>query len=136
LVEGVTEHGLPVLVATFNAGASWTTVYQGDEGGTWSDLHLLSPRVGLATLAFADPRSGRLTGTLLATSDGGRTWTTVSKGAAGELTDLKFLSPQVGFAILASVTSGPGDFVTGTFQATANGGRTWRPVELKRLGQA
>jgi hypothetical protein len=65
--------------------------------------------IGGTLIAFAVGK-----GTILATSDGGRTWARVWRGAR-ELRDVDFVSAQTGWAL--------GD---GLLLATTDGGRSWQ----------
>jgi hypothetical protein len=62
------------------------------------------------------------TGTILATSNGGRTWARVWQGAQ-ELRDLDFVSAQTGWAL--------GD---GILLGTVDGGQHWHPLGQPRVG--
>ena len=70
---------------------------------------------GLGAVTFANAQDGFVggMGVILATTDGGGTWTRQWTGAA-TITALDFVSPQVGWAV-----------GTDTLLATSNGGQTW-----------
>jgi photosystem II stability/assembly factor-like uncharacterized protein len=74
--------------------------------------------------------------TLLATTDGGRTWTAVAKGLPASA-HLQFVTAQVGFATIEGGTC-PHGLCPGYVIATTDGGRTWAirysgPVEIASI---
>ncbi|HWD08060.1 MAG TPA: hypothetical protein VHA57_03090, partial [Actinomycetota bacterium] len=67
----------PELVASFNDGATWETVYQPLAGGSgFTDLGFTTAAQGVAVEVANGPL-----GTLLMTHDGGHTWTPVTFGS-------------------------------------------------------
>jgi hypothetical protein len=73
VAAGSTPDGTPVLVATFDAGASWTTVARGPANGSWEDLGFTSASQGVVIEVGSDAQ----TAGLLMTLDGGHRWSPV-----------------------------------------------------------
>ncbi len=73
VVAGTTNDGAAVLLATFDTGATWTTVKQAGNG-RWTDVGFTSTDQGVAVDIPADARAGAL----LMTLDGGHTWNAVA----------------------------------------------------------
>lgn len=121
-----------------------------DGGRTWS-LEPLTRNgkaltVGLSAVSFVNPRDGwavgsRITGptatgiqthpVILATTDGGRSWTVQNLPAAvatGTLAGVSFVNPRDGWAV------GVNDHPPGALiLATVNGGRTWVAQKAPRF---
>jgi hypothetical protein len=70
VVAGRTEGGADVLVATFDGGATWTTVHTVDGDRSWNDLGFTSATQGVVV----EISSAGDTGSLLMTLDAGHTW--------------------------------------------------------------
>jgi hypothetical protein len=66
--------GAPVLVATFDGGATWGSVAQYPGPGRWLELGFTSPTQGVAVTY----QSAGQNGTLRMTYDGGHTWNAVT----------------------------------------------------------
>lgn len=62
--------GTASLQANLHAGSTWTRVYRGQSGQSWTDLAFTGPSQGVAVAVQANPHVG----SLLMTLDGGRTW--------------------------------------------------------------
>jgi len=94
-------------------------VYSDDQGATWKRAN--APDAPLLTaVEFVDAKNGWAAGhdaVILATADGGETWTRQFSAPAEQrpLMDLLFVSKTEGFAVGAY----------GAFYATADGGKTW-----------
>jgi len=94
-----------------------------DNGRTWAQ-RLTPTRAMLTGVSFADARHGWAVGhdgVILATSDGGESWTRQDRGDDLEsiYLDVLFLDAQRGF-------------ITGAYgqcRSTVDGGKTWRPLE-------
>lgn len=71
VVASTTGDGAAVLVATFDEGASWTTVYRAPDRQAWDELGFTSAAQGVAISRESD----KTTATLLMTLDGGHSWT-------------------------------------------------------------
>ncbi|HJR58364.1 MAG TPA: YCF48-related protein [Vicinamibacterales bacterium] len=99
-----------------------------DGGKTWTE-HIPPLQAQLLEIHFATPQVGWLLphrghqGGLLASTDGGATWSTQSAGVstARPILDMQFLDAQQGF-VLASASN-----ATAVFH-TANGGKNWRTI--------
>jgi photosystem II stability/assembly factor-like uncharacterized protein len=71
VVTGITNESLPVLIATFDQGRHWSTVYRGTvSGASLSGVGFTTAVQGFVIEAPPDHRTGRL----LMSIDGGRTW--------------------------------------------------------------
>lgn len=66
--------GGAALLADFEVGFPWASVYQAQKGQSWADLDFTSRSQGAAVATQADPR----TATLLITADGGHSWKPVT----------------------------------------------------------
>src|SRR5262245_10802214 len=96
------EQGL--LLITTNDGAQWKTLKTGEFSG-------------LRALAFRDPNRGLAAGeggAIIATEDGGKTWTARQTGTTENLTDMQMVGEE-GWAV----------GYEGVILHTADGGRTW-----------
>jgi photosystem II stability/assembly factor-like uncharacterized protein len=106
-----------VVVATTNGGEAWT------QPGSQTIDFLPS------ALAFADEMHGWIVGmdgSILATRDGGVTWTSQTSGTTGSLEDVDFVDPVHGWAagdLTADAESALSD--AGVMLATQDGGTTW-----------
>ncbi|MEA2973526.1 MAG: hypothetical protein QOG82_1984 [Actinomycetota bacterium] len=76
VVAGSDSSGAALLVATFDGGATWSTVYQGPRGG-WNEIGFTSPSQGVAVVGDGSAAVGPL----LMTKDGGHTWDAVVFGS-------------------------------------------------------
>ncbi len=122
-------------------GAIWRTA---DSGATW---HLLPPTCSTAfrlhSLDFVDAAHGFAGGgrtdkfgstdwqAVLATADGGKTWTTVHLNRAtqdtygGAFTRLHFVDARHGWAVTGGCVMGQNSPCAGEVLVTSDGGRTW-----------
>jgi photosystem II stability/assembly factor-like uncharacterized protein len=71
-VAGADQSGAPILVATFDAGQTWSTVWTGSGSAQWNDLGFTTVDQGVVVLGHDDG-----TADLLMTTDGGHTWAAV-----------------------------------------------------------
>ncbi len=69
-----TGAGTAVLIASFDGGATWSTVFQSLQISEWADVGFTSPTQGVAI----GSGSNSLPGALLMTVDGGHTWNAVA----------------------------------------------------------
>ena len=69
VVAGADQRGAPVLVATFDGGQTWSTVWTGSGAARWTDLGFITLDQGVVVLGHDDG-----TADLLMTLDGGHTW--------------------------------------------------------------
>jgi photosystem II stability/assembly factor-like uncharacterized protein len=115
-------------------GAIWHTQ---DRGRTWKLLPcpndcalrsvcFLTDRAGWIAGGSTTPYTRIGVGVILATRDGGKTWTSLARGSRPlpQLHFVRFFSPSVGVAIGGQTP----DFPAGVI-ITTNGGKTWQPVE-------
>jgi hypothetical protein len=72
VVAGADSSGVPILVATFDDGQTWSTVFTGSGAGSWTDLGFTTLDQGVVVLGHDDG-----TADLLMTSDGGHSWAAV-----------------------------------------------------------
>ncbi len=112
-----------VFYVTHDGGATWTPTTPPFATPLTSSSDILQE---YQTSSFADVNHGWVVtygGTLYATSDGGRHWTTIrSPFNRVPVGQIDFISPQVGWAV------GQGnDFPF--LERTADGGHTWAPVK-------
>jgi photosystem II stability/assembly factor-like uncharacterized protein len=72
--------GASFLYGTFDAGRSWSTVYQDTSGGgaPWRDLGFTDPSQGVVVEGLQPGTAGLPPNRLLMTRDGGHTWATVT----------------------------------------------------------
>ena len=119
-----------LLLAAARAGEQLVTVGERghvlrsvDQGRTWSQV-VVPTRAQLTGVSFPDPHHGWAVGhdgVILATTDGGQTWTRQDDGKDLETVylDVLFLDAERGFAVGAY----------SKFMATTNGGRSWSPAK-------
>ncbi|HEX3148135.1 MAG TPA: YCF48-related protein [Gemmataceae bacterium] len=111
-------------------GVMWHTI---DGGKTWErqptgtraalrSVHFLTPYSGWAVGRVELPGGGSL-GVVLATTDGGLQWRTVSANNVTGLNVVKFFDDRIGIA----AGDGSDSFPAGLFR-TIDGGRSWKPV--------
>jgi len=72
VLAGAASDSTAVLMATFDAGATWKTVDREHVGGGWADLGFTSPQQGVVVSTVGEA------GRLLMTVDGGNTWRPVA----------------------------------------------------------
>jgi photosystem II stability/assembly factor-like uncharacterized protein len=123
---GTTCHD--VIVATADGGRTWSTVRSiyttGATGFTFNGLQFVDAKHGW-TVQFLDSCSQSCAGEMLATDDGGATWSVRSR-ANGVFTAFKFVDAMRGWAIESSWwTDADADAKTTRLLATSDGGRTW-----------
>jgi photosystem II stability/assembly factor-like uncharacterized protein len=115
-----------VILVTRDGGATWQMRYcrkNGDPSG----------RMGLYGIAFADARHGWVVGihgAILATADGGRTWTPQHSGTECDLRDVAFTDAHQGIVVGNSMHVVDGDWECATLNGsvilrTTDGGATW-----------
>ncbi|MEI2579931.1 DUF6519 domain-containing protein [Scytonema sp. PRP1] len=83
----------------------------------------IKPIKGLLRIFFVNSQKGWVVGQkgdILATANGGQTWTPQTSGVTQDLWGVYFLTENRGWAV--------GDL--GTILTTANGGQTWTPLQL------
>ena len=118
----VGEHG--VIWHTVDGGKQWERQKSGTRASLRS-VQFLTPYLGFAAGRSELPESlGRSTGLLLATTDGGLTWTERSSGTLPGLMTAKFFDDKNG---LVTGDSTPA-FRCGMF-TTRDGGQTWTPLD-------
>ncbi len=99
-----------------------------DGGSTFVESATAVPLTASARIAAASPSvivvggSDATGAVIVATFDGGRTWSAVARPGAVDLRDLGFTTASQGVVILV-----PGEG-PGTLQMTRDGGHTWRDV--------
>jgi photosystem II stability/assembly factor-like uncharacterized protein len=90
-----------------------------DAGATWTKTTVLSdPDIGFQAIYFLDARHGWAVGnegTIMATTDGGDTWTAQSTGTKGDMMAVSFTSAKVGWVVSDR---------SAAFKTT-DGGATW-----------
>lgn len=106
-------------------GARGMVLLSDDEGGSWRQARQVPVRTTLTAVHFANPRAGWAVGhngTILATSDGGETWTLqrFDEGADQPLFSVAFLDARRGIAV----------GLWSLILVTADAGATWRTVTL------
>ncbi|HEV7998608.1 MAG TPA: YCF48-related protein [Planctomycetaceae bacterium] len=115
-------------------GAIWRTL---DGGRTWKSLPcpddcslrsvcFVTDRIGWVAGGSTTPYTRLGVGVILATRDGGKSWTSLARGSRPlpQLRFLRFFSPGVGVAVGERTPDFPAGVMT-----TADGGKTWQPVE-------
>lgn len=111
-------HAGDALVAVGDRG---DVIRSTDQGRNWTQI-IVPTRAMLTGVSFPDPEHGWAVGhdgVILATADGGKTWTRQDDGKDLETSylDVFFRDAQRGFAVGAY----------GKFMATTDGGKTWMP---------
>ena len=121
-MKRVTVFVLLLLICSLSAvTAAFGFMTAGDGGWVWQNP--LPQGDSLTDVCFADAAHGWAVGefgTILATGDGGTTWTRQSSGTSVSLAAVSFADAQRGWAV------GP----LGTVLATVDGGSTWTPQAL------
>ncbi len=88
----------------------------GETSYTLRDVQFITPERGWAVgVPHWDQAARRVTGTIIATTDGGTTWDAAPDVPAVELRGVHFVDPQTGWAVGSA----------GTILHTADGGATW-----------
>ena len=103
------------------AGRRGVVMTTSDGGTAWEEAHVSD--TNFASMAFGDENRGWIVGTegaLIASDDGGKTWTPQESGAQEDLKDIAAGGPEIAWY------SGEG----GAIGYTADGGKTWNPVEV------
>jgi photosystem II stability/assembly factor-like uncharacterized protein len=93
-----------------------------DSGQTWKQRWHRT--IDLASIDFVTPLAGWAVGpqgAIVATGDGGKTWSEQSSGIPTDLLAVRFVSPERGWSVGKN----------GVILATADGGRTWRPQDSR-----
>jgi photosystem II stability/assembly factor-like uncharacterized protein/TolA-binding protein len=103
-------------------GNQWRTQESGVTCPLWA-VWFLNGQIGWAAGGFTQPYTHTSTGVLLATRDGGHTWTAVPKLLLPAVRRLGFFDAQHGWAITCRSAMYP----SGVF-VTDDGGRGWRPL--------
>jgi len=120
-------HGLVVGGTPGGRGAVWRTA---DGGKTWTETIAATSALSTvavvgssawATVTCASPANSGDTCSIIASSDGGRTWRVVSHQ---KVDGLSFIDPEDGWSVRSASGPAPGG-VTGGVYTTTNGGRTW-----------
>jgi photosystem II stability/assembly factor-like uncharacterized protein len=106
--------GLDTAIVTVDGGAHWTKLTLPDTLTFTNDAVFVDSLHGWVAGAHYGNRYGT-TGCLIATSDGGQTWTTQVSNISGALLGVDFVDELHGWAIGAK----------GLILATADGGMTW-----------
>ncbi len=121
-----------VILATVDGGRTWSivrSVYStGVTGYTFHGLQFIDARRGW-TVQYLDSCSSPCQADLLATEDGGATWTVRSSAAPGRVFDaVRFVDATWGWAVETDWWTYFGASGRATrLLATADGGRTWTP---------
>jgi|GEM_PF-2038251 len=122
------DHGYAVGSDTLDAATLAAVAYRSDDGGaTWESKDLIyGSSAGLNDLSFPTVTHGWAVGggypdgsLILATADGGDSWSDQSPGTDEELSGVCFIDAQSGWAV--------GEM--GAILVTADGGVTWTPQE-------
>jgi photosystem II stability/assembly factor-like uncharacterized protein/tetratricopeptide (TPR) repeat protein len=111
-----------VVWHTIDGGRNWERQPSGVRAGLHS-VHFLDPFTGWVAGREELPHNGGSVGVLLVTHDGGLKWERASDNALPGLNRVRFVDSRNGFA----VGDGSDEYPGGVF-ATADGGRTWKPV--------
>jgi photosystem II stability/assembly factor-like uncharacterized protein len=104
-----------VILATADGGASWETVYLGDNPGEWAwKIQFVTTSIGFVSMEGPTPA-----GSVLKTSDGGRSWRRLAVEPGQSFEGVGFVTPERGW-----LGSGA------TLHATTDGGATWRRIDF------
>jgi photosystem II stability/assembly factor-like uncharacterized protein len=102
-----------VILATGDGGATWETRYASASVGQWAwKVHFVSRQVGYVTTEGPTPD-----GSVLKTTDGGRTWQRLLVEAGRSFEGVGFVTPERGWVASPQ-----------TLFATSDGGATWRSL--------
>jgi photosystem II stability/assembly factor-like uncharacterized protein len=120
-----------------------------DGGLTWSAVAGTQLAFGLNAIDFVDPLHGFAAGGnlakyelrpsrgLLATSDGGRTWSvryqSPDTDISNPITRLHFFDPSHGWAAIGACSEGQNGPCGGSVMLTADGGRNWRTTDREAV---
>jgi len=110
-----------VIWHTINKGKTWERQASGTRASLRS-MHFLTPYSGWI-VGRTELAGGGSSGVVLATSDGGLTWLSVSTNAMPGLNLVKFFGERTGIAAGDGNEVFPGGMFT-----TLDGGRNWKPV--------
>ena len=116
-----------VVVGTSNGGRSWTTLKT--SAGSLSALSFVTDSEGWALSGDANPTpdpTGAYGAALLHTTDGGRTWTTLSDPCGKAGGTVSFVNPKDGW--VSCFGQGAAGTSSKMVFRTQNGGRTWNAV--------
>jgi hypothetical protein len=147
------------IIALANIHSEATTLYSllmasEDAGATWHEVYERMRGTGLDHIQFIDFQYGWISGEtlvpvsrdpfLLLTSDGGKTWHSVSvfnEGGGGAIQQFWFTSPSSGALVIDRMESTESSRYE--LYETPNGGETWmirrtsdQPISIKRTGAA
>ncbi len=106
---------IPLILKTKNGGNDWTAQTFGNGGF-----------VSLQSVSFFDKSTGWAVGSsgkILATTDGGENWVSLSPGTRGGVGEIQMINNDIGFAVA-------GEGTDGIFLKTANGGEVWTPQQF------
>lgn len=123
----VGDHG--VIWQTIDGGHAWRLLNCPGECALRS-VCFLTDRVGWAAGGTTTPYTRLGVGVLLATTDGGRNWTEVSRGRMPQLHYVRFFSPSTGILVGEATAEFPAGVLI-----TRDGGKSWKAVEgVRRPG--
>ncbi len=111
-----------VIWHTTDAGQKWTLQHSNTTACLFG-VFFLDRQQGWVVGGSAQPYTGASTGLVLATEDGGRTWTPTAKLLLPTLRRIRMVDPQAGYALGESSPM----FPTGIW-FTGDGGRSWEPL--------
>jgi photosystem II stability/assembly factor-like uncharacterized protein len=126
LGRGASQEGQ--LLVTLDGGASWAQQYHGEVTPQVTDF-VDDENGWIAGCVIATGISGRCKTPLLATHDGGKTWTRVTSYAGGQIVGIRFLSSRDGW-VLADSCQAPCGVAPAQLFRTDDGGVTWSELHL------
>jgi hypothetical protein len=125
---------VPAL-ALCSVAPAWAFISTGDGGWVWQNP--LPQGNDLYSVAFSDASHGWAVGdggTILATTNGGATWTKQSSGTTNELNGVAFSDASHGWVVGSFETYYPSPHDYGTILATSTGGLVTAKLTLKLNG--
>jgi photosystem II stability/assembly factor-like uncharacterized protein len=141
-----TGYAWPVADGANSPAGIWTTY---DGGLSWWRVMTVSQPFQLYAINFPDPLHGFAAGgnlekyeqrpsrALLASVDGGRTWSLRYQSAASDISDqitrLHFVDALHGWAATGGCSEGANGPCSGTMMVTGDGGRSWRMASQNAL---
>ena len=119
--------GLPGVVSSTRSGRLYSSH---DDGATWkdSDVERYPAAEHVSAVDFTDAQHGWIacaSGALLATSDGGTTWTVHDTGTSAALNSVSFVDQAHGWASGTRYLASSPEYVV---VRTSDGGDTWQTV--------
>lgn len=128
--------GPAILLRSIDDGQNWSVQDLGKQAGMILDVKFRDPMTGfLATATDSDTEKARAQ--ILATSDGGKSWTPVFTGSRPfeNIWKMAWPSPRIGYATVQGYYPDPTN-TSRLIIKTEDGGKTWRELPLVTAANA